>query len=80
MKHATRTSADVIALLTGAVGDVRVLSSYVEVIKEKDKPTVLVKSKQHIPSMTWHIMNKAVHEWGGKWHPKERLWEVPLNG
>lgn len=71
------TSTDVEVLLSEALNTTK-LDSYVDIFKEKGKPTVLVKPKRRIPRSIWSQINTKIHEWNGTWRRSQQLWEVFL--
>jgi len=72
------STLDVEVLLSEAVGDVKTLTRYVEIFREKNKHNALVHPKKFIPTIIWHQIHKKVKALGGSWKSKERMWVVPL--
>jgi len=64
--------------LSEVLGDIKKVSDYVEVYKEKDKKTALIKPHKWMPVLVWRLIQNKVKELGGHWSKKQRLWEVPL--
>jgi len=75
-----QTSTDVEVLLSNVVGDAKTLMRVVDIFKEKDKPNALVQCRRRMRRIIWQKINNQVKEWGGRWLPSQRLWEVPLGG
>jgi len=77
-KSKVTSTLDVEVLLSGVVGDNKTLMRHVDIFKEKGKSCALIQIKQRMRGAIWSQINRQVKEWGGRWRPSQRLWEVPL--
>jgi len=77
-KRYPTSSLDVEVLLSELVGGIKTLKSAVEIYKEKNKPTCLVKPKHRLRSTLWNQINNQVREWGGLWRRAQQMWDIPL--
>jgi len=79
VKVKPQTILDCEVILSEALGDAKQVERYLEIYKEKGRPTAIIKPKlRYTPNTIWKLIHKKVREMDGHWRRVEGIWTVPL--